>query len=297
MNKLHDMNFYQEDNYNEIDKLDKPIEVVYDTGKDFYKGIRGELRFKAEGLFKKAKEKGISIEDIEISTIKEDSADIPGLGSVLLPTYMVKVKGMMLETHQIIVDGKQLDFYNKYQKYVADAIYEKNIIKDEQGKPNYSNKKQVIKTEQDLSLSDWEKFKIGKALIDDKEFGLEKTITGACDRVIRKLMGENDWLYPGEARLLEEEFKEIDKKVAGEKSPKNRVIPPRKASDKQINYFKSKLKLRGLNPEDNNTMQAIFEAAGFDNIKIDDFSISDMSRLIDIVDNLIPMVKKKLELN
>lgn len=291
------MNFYQEDNYNEIDKLDKPIEVVYDTGKDFYKGIRGELRFKAEGLFKKAKEKGISIEDIEISTIKEDSADIPGLGSVLLPTYMVKVKGMMLETHQIIVDGKQLDFYNKYQKYVADAIYEKNIIKDEQGKPNYSNKKQVIKTEQDLSLSDWEKFKIGKALIDDKEFGLEKTITGACDRVIRKLMGENDWLYPGEARLLEEEFKEIDKKVAGEKSPKNRVIPPRKASDKQINYFKSKLKLRGLNPEDNNTMQAIFEAAGFDNIKIDDFSISDMSRLIDIVDNLIPMVKKKLELN
>jgi len=58
-------------------------------------------------------------------------------------------------------------------------------------------------------LTDWEKFQIGKDIIEDKEFGLEKTITGACDRIIRKLMGENDWLSPQEARLLDEEFNSV----------------------------------------------------------------------------------------
>lgn len=292
---MNEGNYFEENSQIEIDELDKPIEVVYDTTKDFYKGIRGELRFKAEGLFKKAKEKGISIENIEISTVKEDHIDIPGLGKIALPTYIVKVKGLILESQQVMIDGKQIDFYNRYQKYAADVIFEKNIVKDEHGKTIYLNKKQAIKPEPDLSLSDWEKFEIGKALIVDKEFGLEKTITGACDRVIRKLMGENDWLYPGEAKMLEEEFKEIDKNVTEKEAKKTEPVPARKASEKQISYFKSKLKLKGLNPEDNNTIQTIMEAAGFDNKKIDDLSILDMSRLIDGVDNLIPAVKKKLE--
>ena len=292
---MNEGNYFEENNQIEIDELDKAIEVVYDTTKDFYKGIRGELRFKAEGLFKKAKEKGISIENIEISTVKEDYVDIPGLGKITLPTYIVKVRGIILESQQVMIDGKQIDFYNRYHKYIAEAIFEKNVVKDENGKTIYSNKRQAIKPEPDLSLSDWEKFEIGKALIIDKEFGLEKTITGACDRVIRKLMGENDWLYPGEARLLEEEFKEIDKSITEKEAKKAEQVPVRKASEKQISYFKSKLKLKGLNPEDDNTVQTIMEAAGLDNRKIDDLSISDMSKLIDGVDNLIPVVKKKME--
>jgi len=31
--------------------------ITYNIDKDFYKGLKGELRLKAEGLFKKAKEK------------------------------------------------------------------------------------------------------------------------------------------------------------------------------------------------------------------------------------------------
>jgi hypothetical protein len=36
----------------------KTAEVLYNKEKDFYRGMSGELRMKAEGLFKKAKEKG-----------------------------------------------------------------------------------------------------------------------------------------------------------------------------------------------------------------------------------------------
>jgi hypothetical protein len=286
-----------EENINvvESDELNRPIEIVYDTGKDFYKGIRGELRFKAEGLFKKAREKGISIEDIEISTIKESHAEIPGLGVIDLPTYVVKVKGMITESEQAMIDGKQMDFYNRYQKYVADVIYEKNVVKDERGKVVYSDKRPMMKKELDLGLNDWEKFQIGKALIEDKEFGLEKTITGACDRVIRKLMGENDWLYPGEARLLEEEFNEVDKKAAERKIQKSEPSPTKRASDKQIAYLKTKIKNSGLNPENPDIMLAIMEAGGYNNKKLEDLSISDASRLIDIVNNIIPSVKNKFE--
>jgi hypothetical protein len=46
-------------------------EIIYTMEKDFYKGVGGKLRLKAEGLFKKAKEKGISIDEITISLQKD----------------------------------------------------------------------------------------------------------------------------------------------------------------------------------------------------------------------------------
>ncbi len=277
-----------------LEEIDKPIEIVYDTTKDFYKGIRGELRFKAEGLFKKAREKGISIENIEIATLKEESVEFPGLGNVELPTYVVKVRGMVLENQQTMVDGKQIDFYNRYQKYAAEKIEDKNLVKDEHEKAVYNNKRLVIKQNPDLNLSDWEKFEIGKAIIEDKEFGLEKTITGACDRVIRKLMGENDWLYPGEARLLEEEFNEIDKKAAAREAQGVDGVSARKASEKQLSYFKSRVRNMGLDPEDKSTIRAITDEVGIDYKPLEQFSISEMSRLIDSISRIAPIVKKKL---
>lgn len=276
----------------EIEDADKPFEIVYDTAKDFYKGIRGELRFKAEGLFKKAKEKGISIETIEINTLKEEHIDFPGLGMISLPAYVVKVKGMLLENQQTMVDGKQIDFYNRYLKYAAGRIEEKNLVRDEKGRVIFTNKKPVIKQEPELSLSDWEKFEVGKALVEDKEFGLEKTITGACDRVIRKLMGENDWLYPGEARLLEEEFNEVDRKVSAREMDKAADTGYKKASDKQISYFKSKVRNAGLDPEDRNIVTTIIEQAGFGNKSPEQLSMPEMSRLIDAAGGIIPVVKE-----
>jgi len=68
----------------------------------------GELRMKAEGLFKKAKEKGISIEDVSINILKENRAEFPGLGEVELPTFIVKIRGRDMSTGQIIVDGNRL---------------------------------------------------------------------------------------------------------------------------------------------------------------------------------------------
>ena len=67
-------------------------EIQYNQEKDFYKGIGGELRMKAEGLFKKAKEKGISIEDLSINVLKEKKVEFPGVGNVELPSYLVKIK-------------------------------------------------------------------------------------------------------------------------------------------------------------------------------------------------------------
>lgn len=245
--------------------------VTFNRQKDFYKGMSGELRYKAEGLFKKAKEKGISIDDIKVEVVKEDYEDFPGVGKVYLPTYFAQIKGSIKENGQNMADGKLIDYYNKYQKYVSQYIDKKN-----------RNVKDI-----NLNLDDTEKFRIAKQLIDDKEFGLEKTITGACDRLIRKLMGENDWLYPKEAQMLDEEFNEVDRKVHEQKTNEQSSI--RKATDKQISYFKTKIKNLGVEPKDE-IISGIIKKAGY-NKGIDDLSTQEMSYLIDNISNIVAQDK------
>ncbi len=250
-------------------------EVNFQIQKDFYRGAQGEFRFKAEGLFKKAKEKKIAIEDIEVITLKENSVTIPGIGVVELPTFIAKVTGKLIKTGQVMTDGKQIDYYNQYQKYMAKKIEEKNKTKEDKNQP-------------DFYLADWERFEIGKELIEDKEFGLEKTITGACDRVIRKLMGENDWLYPQEAAMLEEEFEEVQEKI------RQTQLPARKASDKQISYFKSKLKNAGLDTQQHRVIDFTMEEMGFCGKKVEELSVKEMSQAIDKVYQIVPKVKERL---
>ena len=262
-------------------------EVVYNKEKDFYKGAGGELRMRAEGLFKKAKEKGRSIEDVSINLVKENKVNFPGIGKLELPVYLVKVRGKDMTNGQVIVDGKQIDYYNRYQKYIAEKIEEKNAsIIEEEG---INEKGQDFKNNLDYLLTDWEKFKIGKDLIEDKEFGLEKTITGACDRIIRKLMGENDWLYPEEARLLDEEFYYVQDKIS--KNTKKPVkTPDKKATIRQINYLKRKLKNAGLNADDEIVFKMVLKEAGFESLE--EISIIDMSKIIEGLNNIILKVKE-----
>jgi len=61
------------------------------------------------------------------------------------------------------------------------------MVGNDEAKDSQKNR---VKENPEFYLTDWEKFQIGKDIIEDKEFGLEKTITGACDRIIRKLMGK-----------------------------------------------------------------------------------------------------------
>ncbi|MCG8502470.1 MAG: hypothetical protein MJB12_18965 [Firmicutes bacterium] len=276
----------------------KEREVTFNLEKDFYKGAKGELRLKAEGLFKKAKEKGISIEDIQVVTLKENSADIPGIGLLELSTFIAKVTGKLIKTEQMMTDGKQIDYYNRYQKYIAKKVEQKNIMKDPDGKIIWESGRPKIQSDPDLSLTEWERFEIGKALVEDKEFGLEKTITGACDRVIRKLMGENDWLYPEEAALLDEEFEEVQEKIREQEKQEAGNMPPvRKASDKQINYFKSKIKNVGLDAEKDEVIRTIMTEMGFGNKNMEELTIKQMSKAIDSVYQFIPQVKEKLSQN
>lgn len=271
------------------------VEIIYSTEKDFYKGIGGELRFKAEGLFKKAKEKGISIEDIHITTLRENREEFPGVGTVELPTFVVQVKGKHIASGQIIVDGKQIDYFNRYKKYLADRLEDKNVQKDERGRAIRERGKVKPKEEVEFALSDWEKFQIAKSLLEDKEFGLEKTITGACDRVIRKLMGENDWLYPEEARLLEEEISTIQARIEREQEEKRAVpsVPAaKKATERQINYFKVKLKNMGLDPAHPAALQEVLRQGGFDGKDLGDLSTADMSKLIDNITAIVGKVKE-----
>lgn len=264
-------------------------EVMYNKEKDFYKGSGGELRMKAEGLFKKAKEKGISIEDVSVSLVKENKVNFPGVGKIELPVYLVKVRGRDMTNGQVIVDGKQIDYYNRYQKYVAEKIEEKNAAQKE----GVDEKEQHFKNNLDYLLTDWEKFKIGKELLEDKEFGLEKTITGACDRIIRKLMGENDWLYPEEARLLDEEFYYVQDKI--NKNVKREVkTADKKATVRQVNYLKQKLKNAGLNADDEFILKTVFKEAGFDD-SIEKISITDMSKIIEGLNSIIPKVKEAVK--
>jgi len=83
-------------------------EIVYNQEKDFYRAIGGELRMKAEGLFKKAKEKGISIEDVSINILKENRAEFPGLGEVELPTFIVKIRGGICQPGKLLLTENRL---------------------------------------------------------------------------------------------------------------------------------------------------------------------------------------------
>jgi hypothetical protein len=274
----------------------KSAEIIYNPEKDFYKGVGGELRLKAEGLFKKAKERGISIEEVKVNPLRENNMDFPGIGIVELPAYIVVVKGKDIQSNQVIVDGKYLDYYNRYQKYLADRIESKNLVKDEKGKIVRENGKPRIKQETELSLTDWERFEIGKNIIEDKEFGLEKTITGACNRVIRKLMGENDWLYPEEARLLDEEFNMVQNAIGKEREIKSQAFRGnyKKATERQINYFKARIRNHGLEGEDQQVIREILRQSGYEMVSIDELSTSDMSKIIDNINEIMPKVKDAL---
>ncbi|GEM_PF-340379 len=273
-------------------------EIQYNQDKDFYKGIGGELRMKAEGLFKKAKEKGISIEDLSIEVLREKKVEFPGVGSVELPSYMIKIRGRDISSGQVIVDGKQIDYYNRYQKYIAQKIESKNVIKDEEGRTVFESRRPVIRQNPDFTLTEWEMFGIAKELIDDKEFGLEKTITGACDRIIRKLMGENDWLYPEEARLLDEEFSSVQSRIISEQE-KKRANPDKasvkKATQRQINYFKQKLKTMDMDPDDPALLGNILKKVGIEQKNIDELSVGEMSKIIDSLNSVVPKIKDDLE--
>lgn len=277
--------------FEESDKENKPAEISYSSEKDFYRGIGGELRYKAEGLFKKAREKGISIEEIDVTQLKTGRSEFPGLGEVELPVFIVKVKGKHLESGQIIMDAKQIDYFNRYQKYAAEKIEKKNFIKDEKGKILRENGAPKIKNNPELFLTEWEKFDIGKSLIEDKEFGLEKTITGACDRVIRKLMGENDWLYPEEAKLLDEEFDTVQAKIVKDQESKKQAIQMKKATERQINYLKVKIRNLGLDPEDAAVRKEVLKQSGYDLTDYEDLSTGEASKMIDSLMSLIPKVK------
>jgi hypothetical protein len=273
-------------------------EIQYNQEKDFYKGIGGELRMKAEGLFKKAKEKGISIEDLSINVLKEKKVEFPGVGNVELPSYLVKIRGKDIFSGQVIVDGKQIDYYNRYQKYIAQKIEGKNAIKDERGSKVIDNRKPVISDNPEFALTEWEMFGIAKELIDDKEFGLEKTITGACDRIIRKLMGENDWLYPEEARLLDEEFSTVQSRLVSEQEKKqaspNKTLV-KKATQRQINYFKQRLKSMDMDPGDPAVFNNILMKVGIEQKDIDDLSVGEMSKIIDSLNSVVPKIKDDMQ--
>jgi hypothetical protein len=296
MGKVQEFNRGDENMGNFIDRTEEKEagstlpEIVYNQEKDFYRAIGGELRMKAEGLFKKAKEKGISIEDVSINILKENRAEFPGLGEVELPTFIVKIRGRDMSTGQIIVDGKQIDYYNRYQKYIAKKIEEKNMVGNDEAKDSQKNR---VKENPEFYLTDWEKFQIGKDIIEDKEFGLEKTITGACDRIIRKLMGENDWLSPQEARLLDEEFNSVQSSMQKSQEKKQKeLIRKKKATPRQINYFKQRIKNMGMNPDDPKMLSKIFDRVGIEPADISELSIADMSKIIESLNDIAPKIRE-----
>jgi hypothetical protein len=147
----------------------------------------------------------------------------------------------------------------------------------------------------EMSLSEWERFDIGRNVIEDKEFGIEKTITGACDRVIRKLMGENDWLYPDEARLLDEEFNRVQTRIAkNETTGRESTSSYKRATERQINYLKSRIKNMGLDPNNEYVISEIIRHSGFDTEDLSELSTVDMSRIIDSVGEIAPLIKQSI---
>jgi hypothetical protein len=194
---------------------------------------------------------------------------------------MVKVRGRDMQTGQVIIDGKQIDYFNRYQKYLGEKIHGKNVLLDERGRVIKENRKPKTKPELDLYLDDWERFEVGRELLEDKEFGLEKTITGACDRVIRKLMGENDWLYPEEARLLDYyvtptdllEF-QMEKKGLDVKKMLPIGIPIRPQFSERMDRYEARSRL-GLDPH-KHTILLMSGSMGYGRI---DESIERLDRL------------------
>lgn len=273
--------------------------VSYSVDKDFYEGIGGELRFNAEGLHKKAKEKGISIKNVEIIPLARKSAEFPGIGNVDLPAYIARVIGEQMSTEREIADVKQIDYFNMYQKYVANRLEIKNSKLSDNIVDAPDNKMNEGKKVPQFFLTDWERFEIGKAIIEDKEFGLEKTVTGACDRVIRKLMGENDWLYLKEAEMLESEFNDVNRRKQQHYSTKSADSSKtyKRASERQKNYLKMKIKNAGLNPDSKETINRVVSEMGFTNKTIDELSMAEMSKVIESIPQVLPKLREQYQQN
>ena len=66
----------------------------------------------------------------------------------------------------------------------------------------------------------------------------------------------------------------------------------KKATEKQ-NYFKSRINNSGLDAKDKKVMDVIMEELGYGN-NIDDLTVNQMSKAIDNIYNIIPLVKDKL---
>ena len=109
-------------------------------------------------------------------------------------------------------------------------------------------------------------------------------------------MGENDWLYPEEIRLLDEEFETVQKSISEEKEKRKTeyVTPYKKATERQINYLKARIKNLGMDPENEKVMKEVLRQAGFGSVDIGELSTSSMSKLIDGINDVIPRVREEL---
>ena len=108
-------------------------------------------------------------------------------------------------------------------------------------------------------------------------------------------MGENDWLYPEEARMLDEEFNMIETRIQKEQEIKKENTTTKKmATVRQINYLKQKLKNMGIDSENSTVMNSLLKEMGFEVKDINELTVSEMSKMIDSLNTLVPKIKEVL---
>jgi len=87
-------------------------------------------------------------------------------------------------------------------------------------------------------------------------------------------MGENDWLSPQEARLLDEEFNSVQSSMQKVRRKTEGVDPEKESNPRQINYFKQRIKNMGMNPDDPKMLSKIFDRVGIEPADISELSIA-----------------------
>jgi len=106
-------------------------------------------------------------------------------------------------------------------------------------------------------------------------------------------MGENDWLSPQEARLLDEEFNSVQSSMQKSQEKKQKeLIRKKKATPRQINYFKQRIKNMGMNPDDPKMLSKIFDRVGIEPADISELSIADMSKIIESLNDIAPKIRE-----
>ena len=95
--------------------------------------------------------------------------------------------------------------------------------------------------------------------------------------------------------MLDEEFNSVENRIHKEHEiRKDASTTKKKATERQINYLKQKLKNMGVDTDNSTAINGIIKEMGFESKDISELTIGEMSKIIDGLNTIVPKIKEML---